>query len=61
MDEIILYRAVLIGAGIAVGLLALTGIYVKVKSPFQLWIASLRTKSLFRKDRRKQVRRPGKE
>lgn len=61
MNEFTLVSAVLIGAGIAVGLLALTGIYVKLRAPFQHWIASLRMKSLFWKDRRKQVRKPRKE
>jgi hypothetical protein len=61
MNEFVLYRAALIGAGIAVGLLVLTGIYVKLRTPFQHWIASLRMKSLFWKDRQVQGRKPRKK
>jgi PTH1 family peptidyl-tRNA hydrolase len=58
MNEFSLYQALLIGAIASASLLILIGIYVKLRSPIQHWIATLRMKSLFRKDRQKQVRKP---
>jgi hypothetical protein len=56
MSEFTYYRAVMIGAGTAISLLILLGIYVRFRIPLQRWIATLRMKSLFWKDRRKRVR-----
>jgi hypothetical protein len=60
MNEFTLYQAVMIGAGTAISMLILLGIYVRFRIPIQRWIATLRMKSLFWKDRRKRVRKPKK-
>jgi hypothetical protein len=57
MSEITLYQSALIGALIAICLLILTAIYGKLRRPLEKWIASLRMKSLFWKDKRKRARK----
>jgi len=57
MNELMLWKAAVIGAITASGFLLLVGLYAKLRSPVQQWIASLRMKSLIWKDRRERTRR----
>jgi len=57
MSEITLYQSALIGALFVICLLILTAIYGKLRRPLEKWIASLRMKSLFWKDKRKRARK----
>jgi len=57
MNEFTLYRAILIGGGIAAVSLLLLGIYAKFSSPLRHWIASLRMKSVFWRDRRQRTKK----
>jgi hypothetical protein len=57
MGEWVLIRTLVIGAGTALVMLVLVGIYMKLRGSIRHWISTFRMKSLFWKDRRKRSRK----